>query len=240
MAINLSNAKQRDAVVAMEAVRPAREVFYIDEAHNPVENKRLLKTDLTHDLPQLLKETPELDDIAAKLITEDPEIDIEHFGKYLAETSRVYISERGIVHAVEEYEVVHNPDGSIRERRPRRKELQNINTDIPIRWSGKFIKKREAVKKFVFGVKKQLIHINGLTYDFLYEIAKELHDKDSLMLLRAGEKGDRPLVLYRGGRAYNGFLEGRIDGDSYCLVLHLSNMELKKPAPLTEQAEAGE
>ena len=81
----------------------------------------------------------------------------------------------------------------------------------------------------MFGTKKQLIHVNGLTYDFLYEIAKELHKKDSLMLLRGGEKGDRPLVMNRGGKPYNAFLEGRIEKDAYMLILHLSNMELKKP-----------
>jgi hypothetical protein len=32
-----------------------------------------------------------------------------------------------------------------------------------------------GLKKFVFAAKKQLIHVNDLTYDFLYEIAKELH-----------------------------------------------------------------
>jgi hypothetical protein len=36
-------------------------------------------------------------------------------------------------------------------------------------------------------------------------------------------------VMNRGGKAYNAFLEGRVKGDSYCLILHLSNMELKKP-----------
>jgi len=60
-------------------------------------------------------------------------------------------------------------------------------------------------------------------------MAKDLHEKDSLLLVRGGEKGDRPIVMNRGGKAYNAFLEGRVKGDSYCLILHLSNMELKKP-----------
>jgi hypothetical protein len=125
--------------------------------------------------------------------------------------------------------VVKNPDGTVRERRPRRKEPQNINTDVPLKWTGKFIKKRDAVNRFVFTNKKQLIHVNGLTYDFLYDMAKTLHQKDSLLLVRGGENGDKPIVMNRGGRPYNGFLEGRVKGDSYCLILHLSNMELKRP-----------
>jgi hypothetical protein len=233
MAINISNAKNRDATVALEAVRAKRDVHYIDEHHNMIMTRKLLKTDVAHDLTTLTKKDDDLGKLSKKLVKDDPEIDIEQFGKFLAETSRVYVSEKkGIVHAVEEFEVILNPDGTERERRPRKKELQNINSDIPLRWTGKFIKKTEAVKKFVFATKKQLIHVNGLTYDFLYEIAKELHDKDSMMLLRGGDKGDKPIVLNRGGKPYNAFLEGRVDGDAYLLIMHLSNMELKKPKPI--------
>ena len=234
MAINISNSKHRDATVALEAVRPKRDVFYIDEHHNAVTTRRILKTDVTRDLPELVKKNKDADKLAKALIEEDPEIDVEHFGMFLGETSRVYVTEKGIVHSVEEFEIVTNPDGTVRERRPRKKEFQNINTDVPLKWTGKFIKKKEAVKKFVFATKKQLVHVNGLTYDFLYEIAKELDEKDSLLLLRGGEKGDRPLVMNRGGKPYNAFLEGRVEKDSYCLILHLSNMELKKPKPIEE------
>ncbi len=242
MAINISNAKNRDATVALEAVRPSRDVHYIDEDHNMVMNRRLLKTDVQHDLSELTKKEDDLGKLAKKLAKDDPEIDLEKFGMFLGETSRVYVSEKGIVHSVEEFEVIQNPDGTVRERRPRKKELQNINSDVPLKWSGKFIKKKEAVKKFVFGSKKQLIHVNGLTYDFLFEIAKELHDKDSLMLVRGGEKGNQPIVLNRGGKPYNAFLEGRVKDDAYCLILHLSNMELKKPKPIEvdEEPETGE
>ncbi len=237
MAINISNAKNRDAVVALEGVRAKRDVRYVDEDLRPVTTRRLLKTDVTHDLEVLKKGVKELDEVSGKLIKGDPEIDIEQFGMFLTETSRVYVGDDGIVHSVEEFEIIKNPDGTVRERRPRKKELQNINSDVPLRWSGKFIKKSDAIKQFVFTNKKQLIHINGLTYDFLFEIAEILDKKDSLLLLRGGEKGDKPVVMYRGGKPYNAFLEGRIDGKSYLLVLHLSNMELKKPKPVEEEKE---
>jgi len=234
MEINISNAKNRDATVALVAVRPRRDIHYIDEDHKMVINHRLLKTDVAHDLAALTKKEDDLEELGKKLVTEDPEIDIEHFGMILSETSRIYVSKKGIIHSVQEFEVIYNPDGNVRQRRPRKKELPNVNSDVPLKWTGKFIKKQEAVKKFVFAAKKQLIHVNGLTYDFLYEIAKGLHEKDSLLLLRGGEKGDQPLVLNRGGKSYNAFLEGRIDGDAYCLILHLSNMELKRPKQLGE------
>ena len=233
MPINISNEKQRDAVVAMEGVRPKRDVRYVDEDMNGILTRRLLKTDVTHDLPDLLKKATDLEGVSEALVDGDPEVDIESFGMFLTETSRVYVGESGIVHSVEEFEVVLNPDGTVRDRRPRKKEPQNINTDVPLKWTGKFIRKSDAVKRFVFTSKKQLAHVNGLTFDFLFEIAKKLHDEDSLLLMRAGENRDRPLIMNRGGKAYNAFLEGRIKGDSYCLILHLSNMELKKRAEIS-------
>ena len=229
MPINIRNAKNRDAVVALEGLAPRRNVRYLDSDGRMVTSRKLLKTDVSHDLAEISKRRKTPDAIAKALIKDDPEIDIEQFGMFLAETSRVYVSKHGIVHLVEEFEVIKNPDGTVRERRPRRKEPQNINTDIPLKWTGKFIRKREAVNRFVFTNKKQLIHINGLTYDFLFDMAKTLHEKDALMLVRGGENGDRPIVMNRGGRPYNAFLEGRVRGDSYCLILHLSNMELKRP-----------
>src|SRR5688572_20094873 len=229
MPINISNAKNRDAVVALEGVMPKRVVRYVDDKGKPVMTRKLLKTDVTHDLPELLKKKKKIEKIADALIKDDPEIDIEQFGMYLVDTSRVYVTKAGIVHLVEEFEVITNPDGTVRDRRPRKKLPQNLNAEFPIRWSGKFIKKEEAIRKFVFTNKKQLVHVNGLTYDFLYDMAKELEKKKSLLFIRGGEKGNEPLVMNRGGKPYNAFLEGRVKKDSYLLIMHLSNMELKKP-----------
>lgn len=231
MPINISNPKGRDAVVAFEGLSPKRDVRYVDEKGKPVTTRKLLKTDVLHDLQELMKKK-KLEKMADALIKDDPEIDIEQFGMFLTDTSRVYVTKAGIVHLVEEFEVITNPDGTPRDRRPRVKAPQNINSEFPIRWTGKYIKKEEAISRFVFTNKKQLVHVNGLTFDFLYDMAKELDKKKSLLLIRGGEKGNEPIVMNRGGKAYNAFLEGRVKKDAYCLVMHLSNMELKKPKVL--------
>ncbi len=216
-------------MVALNGLAPKREVRYVDPKGKPVRTQKVLKSDITHDLPELMKKRKTLDKVAKALIDDDPEIDMELFGMFLAETSRVYVARDGIVHLVEEFEIISNPDGTIRERRPRRKLPQNLNSEIPLRWTGKYIKKDEAIKKFIFTNKRQLLHINGLTFDFLFEMAKELDERDSLLLIRGGEKRDEPIVMNRGGKPYNAFLEGRVKEDSYCLILHLSNIELKRP-----------
>ena len=47
------------------------------------------------------------------------------------------------------------------------------------------------------------------------------------MMLTAGKDSKQPLVLNDGGKPYRAFLEGRVQEKKYCLVLHLTDMELK-------------
>ncbi len=230
MAINISNSNNRDAVVAFEGLLDKQEIRYVDKKGEPTQNARVLKADSEHELSVLLKKAKKLEKVGRLLIDGDPEVDLELSGMLLTDTSKVYVSARGIVHLVEEYELIHNAKGELQKRRLREKTVQNMNSDIPVNWTGKFIKKEDAVRRFVFTNTKQLVHINGLTFDFLFKMAEDLHKKNSLLLLRGGENADQPLVMNRGGKPYNAFLEGRVKGDSYCLLLHLSNMELKRPA----------
>ncbi|MBK8810311.1 MAG: hypothetical protein IPN69_06195 [Acidobacteria bacterium] len=236
MPINLANKNRRDARVSLLGVRPKRAIRWLDEKRREAKTVRLLQCDIKHSTDRLLREFEgDLNDLAKAIVESDPEVDLETFGKLLAETSRVYAVDGEIAYHVEEFEVITDAEGNLKERRPRRIEPQNINSDVPLVWSGKFIKKSEAIRKFVFTGLKQITHNNGLTYDFLYEIAKELDEKDSFMLLGAG-KGNQPLIFQRGGKPYRGFLEGRVDGDKYLLLLHLSNMEFKAPKGKPEEA----
>lgn len=218
--IKLTNASGRDAEVAAVNVGTSRKVQWVDEAGRPVRNVKFLKSSLRRDL--------DVADVTAEdLIKGDPEIDLETCGTILDKTSKVYASGGRVAHRVVESEIVRGPDGQERDRRPRQIAEANAGVEAPLRWSGKLIRREEACRRFVFSRKQQLVHINGLTYDFLYGMARELESKDSLLLLGVGKRGTDPLVFQRGGKAYRGFLEGRTRGDRYCLVLHLSNMELK-------------
>ncbi len=228
--INISNSAGRDAVVNMETVHSPQRVRWLDAQGRQANSIRVLKSTIDRDLDALLEQQGELSNVGQALIDGDPEVDLETVGHFLQNTSRVFIDkQRKIVHKVQQFEIVRNPDGSERERRPREMTMQNVSGDIPLLWTGRLIDKERACRKFVFSTKLQLMHINGLTYDFLYAMAKQLHEKNSMMLLGGGPKSNQPLVLRRGGTPYRGFLEGRIDGDRYCLLLHLSNLELKTP-----------
>ena len=236
--INIANSKGRDAVVGSQTVLKPLKVRWLDEQGRQMTSGRVMKADLSHDLAALEAKAGSREKIAQLLIAGDPEIDIESYGSMLKQTSRVFVDPDGkIVHKVKQFEVIRNPDGTERERRPKKVAQPNTATEMPLKWSGKLMKKKDVYNKFVFATKRQIVHVNGLTYDFLYGMAKELEESQSLMLLGGGPKGTSPLVLTRGGHQYRGFLEGRTQGDKYCLILHLSEMELKA-APTAEMEKA--
>lgn len=230
--INLSNSKQRDAVVGTRSVSSGLKVRWLDDKGRQAQNARILKAPLSHDFDALLA-TSGGDPVRLgdALVSGDPEVDLERTGSILRDTARVYIDpDQKIVHAAAVFDVLKNPDGSVKDRRPHKPAQPNVAGETPLRWSGKLMKKSEVWNKFVFAAKLQVVHINGLTYDFLYEMARELELKESLLLVGAGPKSNLPLVFHRGGTPYRGFLEGRTQGESYCLILHLSNLELRAPA----------
>lgn len=225
-AINIANTKSRNAAVGFDSKPQKSDVRMVLSDGSDYKNIRLLKNTVATGLHALQKETG-LEDISQLLIDGDPEVDMERTGMYLTGAKKIYIDvDDKPAFRVTRSEVVHSADGKETSRSVSIPEA-NINVEIPVRETGKLIPKDKAVRMFVFTRNYQLKHINGLTYDFLYEMAKTLHESNSLMLLGTGETGKNPLVMANGGIPYRAFLEGRIDGDKYCLLLHLTNLELK-------------
>jgi hypothetical protein len=184
------------------------------------------------------------EDYAQALIDGDPEVDMEMVGMRLGEGRRIYIEydwqdkdgkkvktgEGRIRHAPPSFiEVLTNPDGSKRESRKPVEVEANINDESPLHWTGKKLPRAEAARRFVMNRTIQIFHQDGLTYDYLFEMAGELAEENVLMLIGAGSKGNAPLIFQANGTPYRGFLEGRVNGKSYKLLLHLSNLELKLP-----------
>lgn len=224
--INISNSKARNAQVGFE-LQPAKpSVSYVRCDGKKHSNIRLLKSTARCTVTGLTSRLGE--DLTDELIASDPEIDIERVGMILQGVKRVFLSDNGSVACqVKREQVFYTPEGIEKESHPYHTPSANINTDRPLRWTGKLIPKTKAARMFVFVRKYQLRHINGLTYDFLFDMARQLEEQNCLMLIGAGEKGIAPLVIAGGGTPYRAFLEGRTDGDKYCLILHLTNLELK-------------
>ena len=169
--------------------------------------------------------------LSENLVVSDPELDLELTGKFIDDVSRVYINEeQKPVFRVKKIEKIFSPKAELKEEREPKYNESNIANESIVNWTGKMMPRAKVYNKLVFDKKYQLKHVNGLTYDFLYEMAKELSDKDSLMMLGGGKSGKEPLVMNDGGKPYRAFLEGRVKGEKYCLILHLTDQELK-PLP---------
>ena len=225
--INLSNDSKRDAEVAYGTSfhRPSP-VYKTADGKRGQSERRVKATMSTTDEALLAQYDAGLADA---LIAGDPEVDMERFGLKVEGVKKVFITPgQKVAYGVTLNEHVYLPDGTEKEVRPESTTAANIATDgIPIRWTGKLIPRQKAMRMFMFKKSYQVQHVNGLTYDFLFDMAKKLADADSMMLVGGGQKGIEPLVMANGGTPYRAFLEGRIDGDKYALILRLTNMELK-------------
>ena len=232
--INIADAKNRNSRVAMDHKKRAQLTRYVDAQHHQVQSVRVIKNSLDTDLKKLTSDCT-LEELSQKLIDGDPELDIELFGKRVTDTVRIYLNgDNEPAHGVTMKELFFSPTGELQEERPLKTVESNINSEIPLKWSGRLMPKAECYKKFVFSNAFQIRHVDGLTFDFLYNMAKELDEKNSMMFLGSGKKSNEPLVLSRNGKTYRAFLEGRIKGDAYMLVLHLTNLEMK-PLPVAEE-----
>ncbi|MCP4148383.1 MAG: hypothetical protein GY757_11590 [bacterium] len=226
--INLSNEKKRDAEVAMETNKAPKKVFHVLEDGSAHNNIKILKSTLDVDLGKLL-ESHSPEELSEVLVKDDPEIDFEHTGMLLQGTSRVYLKkDKQVCYSVKLMESKKGPDGQETENGPFAPKPANVSSEFPLRWTGKLVPKKKAIKTFVFSRKYQIRHVNGITFDFLFDMAKTLQEKESLLLLGAGKTGKEPLIFMEGGAPYRAFLEGRVEGETYCLLLHLTNLELKE------------
>ena len=234
MRLHISNSTNRDATIVATSVKlPAGPTPSKDG--KPVSFKRYIAAGEG----KLHEEMVAVhgDDCSKALIDGDPEVDFEIVGRVIDGTSTVLLdnSNTPLFSAPEIFEIIYAPDGSEVERRTPVEVSPNVNEEIPISWTGRLMPRSDLVRKFAIKRSMQLRHVDGVTFDFLFGIAKELDEKDSVMLLGAGEGGKAPLILQANGSGYRGFLEGRIKGDEFLLLLHLSNMELKKPAAKAEK-----
>lgn len=237
--ININNAKKRDAKVGFEARPQTKGVKMVLPDGRDRRNIKMIKS--TAELDKLTQQYGGLRELGEAMIAGDPEVDTELVGKLLNRTHKLYLGADGkIAYRVNMVQVVRAPDGTEKERRDLTKAPSNVALEgLPIQWSGRKFPKESAIKKFVFTRKYQLRHTSGLTYDFLYDMARDLQESNSLMFVGAGKKGNEPIVLTTGGEPYRGFLEGRVEGDKYCLILHLTNMEVR-PLYTPEEQAGGE
>jgi hypothetical protein len=231
--ISLTDAKKRDAQVSAQWPKRTDVVRNVAADGATLKMERLIRTTDTGTLDAIVKRAGGIENVAASLVASDPEIDLEQLGRPLRDASRVYIRRDGsVLFASRVMQVVYAADGTEKERRDFVDVEATVTEESPaLPWTGRLMNMDEVVRKFAMVRKLQLRHVNGLTFDFLMDMAKALEETGKLLYVGAGAKGQLPLIFSANGAPFRGFLEGRTQGESYKLVLHLSNLEIKPPAP---------
>jgi hypothetical protein len=225
--IHIADSKNRDAEVLFTSKPKKPLVHAITAKGSTVHTLRVLKGAAHNAYEGMLQQHATPEGIAQAMCSGDPELDLVLTGRFIKRSTRVYLDGNLKPAArITKKEIVHAPDGSVKEERVPKELMANILTENAIR-AGKLFPKKDLYNKLVFAKKYQLQHVNGLTFDFLFDIASELHEKDSLMMVGAGPKGNEPLVFQDGGKTYRAFLEGRVKDKTYILLMHLTNLELK-------------
>lgn len=134
----------------------------------------------------------------------------------------------------QEIDLIYDASGTQKDRRAHLHRHANLNELHPIK-VGKRVPLEATMQQMVFKQTLQVVHIDGLTFAFLAELARDLHQKKELAMLGAGAKGNQPLVLREHGSPYRAFLYGEVEPvaagtpERYKLLLLLSDQELKLP-----------
>jgi hypothetical protein len=228
--ISLTDAKKRDAHVEIETPKRKESYEWISPEGEKVHSERFIKQTENHVFDALLEEHDEdAEALARALIEDDPEIDYEMAGRRVGTADRVYVRPDGsVIYCARTLLVQYDPFGDEVDRKDFIDVEATVSEEKPLPWTGRLFPVDTVVRKFAIGRKLRVRHVNGLTFDFLYDIAKHLDEEGKMLFVGAGKKGAQPLIFQTNGSPYRGFLEGRVDGDGYLLVLHLSNLELKR------------
>ena len=198
--INLSNDAKRDAEVAFGTTfhRPSP-VYKTADGKKSINERRVKVTMATTDAALIAQYG---DGLADALIAGDSEVDMEKFGLKVEGLKKVFLTPaQKVAYGVTLAEHVFLADGTEKEVRPEQTTEANIALDgLPLRWTGKLIPRDKAMRMFVFKKSYQVQHVNGLTYDFLFDMAKKLSDADAMMLVGVGPKGMAPVVMAKAAR----------------------------------------
>ena len=226
--IHIANEKKRDANVRFVSLIKESDPKFAYKGKR-IKNSRLLINSNETSEDSLIKKFK--NKLAQKILEEDVDLDIEYAGKYIGDIDRIlFNSKNEILYTPPKIkEVVFNKEGKEIKKQNPREIVPNVRDDTPpLKWTGKFFKREDILKKFVITKSIQLRHVDGLTFQFLYDMAKTLDNKKSLMFIGGGKSGKDPLIFQTNGSPYRGFIDGRINKNKYQLILRFSNMELKK------------
>ena len=202
--IHIANEKKRDANVRFVSLIKESDPKFAYKGKSIKNSRLLISSDETSE-DNLIKKYK--NKLAQKILEEDVDLDIEYAGKYIGDIDRIlFNSKNEILYTPPKIkEVVFNKEWKEIKKQNPKEIVPNVRDDTPpLKWTGKFFKREDILKKFVVTKSIQLRHVDGLTFEFLYDMAKTLDDKKSLMFVGGGKSGKDPLIFQTNGNPYRG------------------------------------
>ena len=220
----------RDAICGLLPVRVPDARRWQDLAGQPVHALRRVRATAATHSEALLAQSPDPDDLAQALIAGDPEWDLRALGRPTGPCTRGYVDGDGQpCYAPQWTEFRPDGQGTERAHRPLPSRPANLAPATPPVWSGVLLPRQEIVRRVAFARAYQVVHGDALQFDFLYELAQYLQQRQVMVQVGSGRQGRGPLVCERNGRPYRGYLDGRVQGEAMRLVLYLAAGELTMP-----------
>jgi len=228
--MRLVDHRGRDAICGLLPVRVPDRRRWQDLAGQPVQTMRRVRATAATHPETLLAQSPDPDDLAQALIANDPEWDLRALGRPTGPCTRGYLDGDGQPCCAQQW-LESRVDGQGREaaQRPFPARPANLVPHAPPVWSGVLLPRQEIVRRVAFVRAYQVVHGDTLQFDFLYDLAQYLQQRQVMVQVGSGRQGRGPLVCERNGRPYRGFLDGQVQGDAMRLVLYLAAGELTMP-----------
>jgi hypothetical protein len=164
------------------------------------------------------------------LLQLDQEINLTTLGQFTENASKAFLDSKGeVVGNFQQVAVKYDPSGEETSRKVLQgKAAANINHEVNAVEVLKEAPYKSFVRKYSIRRTYQLAHTDGVSFSFLYDLCKRLHDNKTVAILGYGPK-KAPLIFQDGGTPYRCVLYGQIQGDTYKLLVLISGQELKLP-----------
>jgi len=228
--IRLADHGGRDAICGLLPVRVPDARRWQDLAGQPVHALRRVRATAATHPEALLAQYPDPDDLAQALIAGDPEWDPGALGRPTGPCTRGYVDGDGQpCYAPQWTELRSDGQGTVGACRPLPSRPANLVPATPPVWSGVLLPRQTLVRRVAFVRAYQVVHQDALQFDFLYELAQYLQQRQVMVQIGSGRQGRGPLICERNGRPYRGFLDGRVQGEAMRLGLYLAAGELTIP-----------
>lgn len=237
--IHISNAKNIDSTVQAFPRRDKTETVRKSPEGKKVNNVSVALYTNEHSFIDRIKHD---EDLRQTILQSEEDIDLEIIGKTIGNTTSLLLTiDNTLCYNFTEYEIKKDREGNVIpcnecgeiycEHRIKRQTESNVNEEAPIRWIKPImIDKLEAIKRYSFEKSYIIRHNDGASYEYLYEMARQLHEANQMVLMAPiEEKKPQKVVLRNRGKPFYAFLEGRVNEDNktYLLILHRTTFSLK-------------